>query len=84
MIQCRLRELIATKSRQTRHKITYDTIKDATGLSKSTLARLANDNSGLVAMNTLDRLCWFFDCQPGDLFIHVPDPEQGVAKDLKQ
>jgi len=46
-----------------------------TGLSKNTLARLANDRADLVALNTMDRLCAFFDCQPGDLFIYVPASE---------
>jgi len=79
MVQCRLRELMAIRGRQTRRKVTYDLIREVTGLSKNTLARLANDRSDLVALNTMDRLCVFFDCQPGDLFIHVPTPESEVA-----
>jgi putative transcriptional regulator len=75
MIQCRLRELMAAMSRQARRKITYDVIKEDTGLAKSTLARLANDKAELIGKSTMDRLCAFFDCQPGDLFIHVPSPE---------
>ena len=83
MIQCRLRELMAMKTRQTHSKITYDVIKEATGISKSTLARLANDNSGLISTSTLNRLCWFFSCQPGDLLIYLPDhrPENRVASE---
>jgi putative transcriptional regulator len=75
MIQCRLRELMAIRGRQTRRKVTYDLIREETGLSKNTLARLANDRADLVALNTMGRLCAFFDCQPGDLFIYVPSPE---------
>lgn len=75
MIQCRLRELIALKSRQSRGKITYDDVKESTGLSKTTLVKLANDKSALVSTNTLDKLCWYFDCQPGDLLVYVPDHE---------
>ena len=75
MIQCRLRELIAVKSRQSRRKITYDDVKESTGLSKTTLVKLANDKSALVSTNTLDKLCWYFDCQPGDLLVYVPNYE---------
>ena len=75
MVQCRLRELMAIRGRQTRRKVTYDLIREVTGLSKNTLARLANDRADLVALNTMDRLCVFFDCQPGDLFIYVPASE---------
>ena len=79
MIQCRLRELMAAMSRQARHKITYDAIKAETGLAKSTLARLANDKAELIGKSTMDRLCAFFDCQPGDLFIYVPTPEPAAT-----
>ncbi len=79
MVQCRLRELMAIRGRQTRRKVTYDLIREETGLSKNTLARLANDRADLVALNTMDRLCAFFDCQPGDLFIYVPTPEFEAA-----
>ena len=78
MIQCRLRELMAVRARQGRRKVTYDLIREETGLSKNTLARLANDRADLVALNTMDRLCAFFDCQPGDLFIYVPTRQTGL------
>ena len=76
MIQCRLRELIASRSREMRRKVTYEDVRASTGLSKTTLVKLANDRSELVSMNTLDKLCWYFDCQPGDLLIYVPNREQ--------
>jgi putative transcriptional regulator len=78
MIQCRLRELMAAMGRQARRKITYDVIKQDTGLAKSTLARLANDKAELIGKSTMDRLCAFFECQPGDLFIYVPASEAGA------
>jgi len=76
LIQSRLRELMAATSRETRRKITYDVIWSETGLSRTTLARLANDREERIAISTLDRLCAFFDCQPGDLLIYVPTPQQ--------
>ena len=73
MIQCRLRELIALKGRESRRKITYEQIKKDTGLSMGTLTRLANDRIGLISIRTLDKLCWYFNCQPGDLLVYTPD-----------
>ena len=73
MIQCRLRELMGAKGRRERRRITYDDIRAYTGISRNTLSRLANDQDALVAMTTMERLCTYFDCQPGDLFIHVPE-----------
>jgi putative transcriptional regulator len=73
MIQCRLRELMAAKGRQERRRITYDDILAATGISKNTLTRLANDRSDRVGLDTMERLCLYFNCQPGDLFVYVPN-----------
>ena len=75
MIQCRLRELMASKGRREGRRITYDDILAGTGISKTTLTRLANDRADRVAISTVERLCVYFDCQPGDLFIHVEEPE---------
>ncbi|MEE9202920.1 MAG: helix-turn-helix transcriptional regulator [Dehalococcoidia bacterium] len=75
MIQSRLRELIAAKGRRERRRITYDDIRAQTGVNKNTLTRLANDRADLVAISTIDRLCAYFVCQPGDLLIYLPDSE---------
>ena len=75
MMQCRLRELIATKGRLERRRITYDDILSQTGISKSTLTRLANDRADKVAISTIGRLCAYFLCQPGDLFIYIGEDE---------
>ncbi len=73
MIQCRLRELMAAKGRQERRRITYEDIWTTTGIAQNTLSRLANDRGDRVAMATMERLCAYFDCQPGDLFVYVSD-----------
>ncbi len=73
MIHCRLRELMAVLGGRERRRITYEDVWMATGIAKSTLTRLANDRSDRVAMATMERLCAYFDCQPGDLFIYVAD-----------
>ena len=73
MIQCRLRELMAAKGRRERRRITYDDILAEVGVNKSTLTRLANDRADLVGISVIDRLCEYFDCQPGDLFVYTRD-----------
>lgn len=75
MIQCRLRELIAAKGRRERRKITYGDILAQTGINKNTLTRLANDRAGMVGISVIDRLCAYFDCQPGELFIYLGEPQ---------
>ena len=51
-------------------------IRPQTMISTNTLTRLSNDQANLVAISTIDRLCAYFDCQPGDLFIYVPELQQ--------
>lgn len=75
MIQSRLREMIAAKGRRERRKITYDDILSQTGVNKNTLTRLANDRAGMVGISIIDRLCSYFDCQPGDLFVYVDESQ---------
>ena len=75
MIQCRLRELMAATRRKERRRVTYDDIRSQTGLSKTTLVRLANDRADRVALLVIDRLCVYFQCQPGDLFVYVSESD---------
>ena len=76
MIQCRLRELIAVKARQERRKVSYQDVRTQSGVGRNTLTRLANDRADMVAISTVDRLCAYFDCQPGELFIYVRESQQ--------
>ena len=75
MIQCRLRELMAIKGRGERRRITYDDIFAQTGIAKTTLTKLANERAAMVGMSVMARLCDYFDCQPGDLFVYVRETE---------
>jgi DNA-binding Xre family transcriptional regulator len=71
MIQCRLRELMALKARRERQKVTYRSIREATGVSTTTSTRLATDQAEGVNFATVDSLCTFFSCRPDDLFVQA-------------
>ena len=73
MIQCRIRELMAIKGRREIRRITYDNILAEVGVSKNTLVRLANDRAAMIGISVINRLCAYFDIQPGELFVYVPD-----------
>ncbi len=79
MIQCRLRELIAAKRRTDGRRINNEIVMAETGISTTTLTRLANDRSDRVAIATINTLCDYFNAQPGDLFVYVPDHERREA-----
>ena len=56
-------------------RITYNDILMQTGVNTATLTKLANDRAAMVGISVIDRLCAYFDCQPGDLFIHIAETE---------
>ena len=66
---------MATKGRLEGRRIAYDDILSGTGISKTTLTRLANNRAGRIYISTVDRLCMYFHCQPGDLFVYVEEPD---------
>ena len=74
MIYCRIKELIAEKERAENRSITYRTITAETGLSSTTLVKLAS-HSGInrIDASTIDVLCDYFSCGVGDLLIRIPN-----------
>ncbi|KND16760.1 XRE family transcriptional regulator [Enhydrobacter aerosaccus] len=52
----------------------------ATGMSKSTLHKLYNEDSSRIDFNTVNELCKFLEVQVGDLFVYVPDDEHDEGK----
>jgi len=74
-IKCNLKQLILEKSAREGHRITYAEISQATGLSPTTITKLANDQSALVGLKTLDRLCAYFGVNVGDLLVYVADDQ---------
>jgi putative transcriptional regulator len=73
VIQNRLKVLIAQKEISEGRKLTYRTISKETGVSTSTLTAYAKQEVNRFDASTLEALCAFFDCQPGDLLEYVPE-----------
>jgi putative transcriptional regulator len=44
-------------------------IADAAGISQSVISALLAGRSTRIDFNTIDKLCAYFQCTPGDLFI---------------
>lgn len=47
----------------------------ATGISKTTLHKIYNDQSSRIDFDTIDKLCEFLEVEVGDIFEYVPDAE---------
>ena len=61
----RLPELMAIKGRSDGKRITYDEILVQTGVAKTAMTKLAKERAATVGMSVMNRLCDYFDCQPG-------------------
>lgn len=51
-----------------------DLAKDM-GITLANISILKNGHAKAIRVDTLNKLCKALDCQPGDLFEYVPDPE---------
>ena len=71
MIYCRIRELIVKKGRDEKRDISYRVLSAKTGLSTSTIVKLASwDGIKRIDASTIEALCDFFDCTVGDLLVY--------------
>jgi putative transcriptional regulator len=53
-------------------KTTADAIAKATGLGSSTISKLRNSKNANISINTLDKLCKYFNCKLTDLIDYIP------------
>lgn len=70
----RLKILIAEKEFREKRKLTYRTISEETGISTSTLTLYMRQGVGAFDTGTLETLCNYLNCQPGDLIIYTDSP----------
>jgi putative transcriptional regulator len=75
----RLKILIAEKEFNEGRKLTYRTISKETGISTTTLTKYINQGGG-IDPGTLEKLCKYFNCQPGDLLVYADDPPASKQK----
>lgn len=80
MIRVKLRSAIEEAAFKRGATVTIDGVARATGISRTTLTRIANLPGHNVELGAIDALCKYFKCQPGDLLEYVPDAQVKVAK----
>ena len=60
-IESRLAILMAER------KYNIQAVIDRTGLDRASISKLYHDKTQRVNLQTLDKLCDLFDCEPGDI-----------------
>lgn len=79
----RLEILIAEKAFRENRKLTYRTIAKETGISPTTLTLYMKQGVGAFDTGTIETLCKYLDCQPGDLIVYSADNPQPPASKKK-
>lgn len=65
MIRCNLSTLMGER------KLRISQLARETGLPRSTITILFDDEAQRITLDTIDALCDYFECGVGDLFEHV-------------
>lgn len=80
-VRSRLRVLIASENLKRAQAgldaLTQQQIAAEAGLPLSVVNGLVTNRAGRVDFKTLDRLCRYFKCQPGDLLTYEPEDGEG-------
>jgi putative transcriptional regulator len=72
-VKNRLVALIGEKQAKTNQKVSTTDVAEAVGLSRQAMHRWVQNEITSYPADTLDKLCQFFDCQPGDILFYEPD-----------
>jgi putative transcriptional regulator len=59
-----------------KRKIRSNALAEAIGITESNLSLLKSGKVRGVRFGTLEAICRFLDCQPGDLLEYVPDENE--------
>ncbi|MFB5192939.1 helix-turn-helix domain-containing protein [Alicyclobacillus fastidiosus] len=70
MIRIKVSELMG------RHRINQKRLSEITGIRPNTVSALWHGTAKRIDFEQMDKLCEALDCQPSDLFEHIPDSAQ--------
>ncbi len=79
MIRILLIKLLDEKSFQEKRRITLSEVSEKTGISRATLTRIANVPGNVTNTDTINALCKYFGCQPGELLSYIEDEEKKAS-----
>ena len=76
MIRILLIKLLDEKSFNEKRRITLSEVSEQTGISRATLTRIANVPGNVTNTDTINALCKYFGCQPGELLRYIEDEQK--------
>ena len=73
MIRYLLAEVMADFAFRRGKREDWKSVAEATGVHRSTLSKMLNVRGYNASVDSIDRLCTYFQCKVEDLMVHVPD-----------
>jgi len=73
MIKYNFKALISDKEFRENRKITYKDISDVTGISKTTLSKIASIRGYNASADIIEKLCLYFNVTPDKLMTIIPE-----------
>ena len=70
MIKCYLSSLMGER------KLKISDVERATGLHRNSITLLYRETANRVELETINKLCIFFDCNVNDIFEYIPDDKE--------
>ena len=58
-----------------RRKVSSKELAEAVGITAQNLSILKTGKAKAIRFSTLEAICRFLDCQPGDILEYVPGPD---------
>jgi putative transcriptional regulator len=80
MIRILFRQMLDEKAFRERRRISLGDVSAETGLSRPTVSRIANVPGYATSTDTVEVLCRYFGCAPGDLLQMVDDETDGQTQ----
>lgn len=71
MIRILFKQLLDNKSFKDQKRITIGEVSEVTGISRATMTRIANNPGYNTNTDTINLLCKYFECEPGELLQYI-------------
>ena len=79
MIRIKLKQLLDDKAFSEGRRITLNEVSESTGVARATINRIANQPGYNTTTDSIDALCKYFACTPGDLLEYVAKPRKAKS-----
>lgn len=75
----RINSLIGEKQAKTNRSVTQAEVAEYVGLSPQAFSKWVNNDVRSYSAEVLDKLCEFFECEPGDILYRAKDEAATLA-----